>query len=160
MNSSNRVVCLLLGSNIWPEMNLKHALHMLRDQLGILKISSVWKTRAKGSPGPDFLNAAVLAETDLSADELKEDVLRPLETKLGRVRKADKNAPRTMDIDIIIFDGLLMDEDLWQQAYVAVPVSELLPDYISDNGMMLKDAAHLLAGVEPLTLMPGIFEDN
>ena len=159
MTSGSHLTCLMMGSNIRPEENLKQALYLLGEQVSIQKISSVWKTPAVGSPGPDFLNAAVLAHTDLDAVELKESVLRPLETKLGRVRVEDKNAPRTIDLDIIIFDGALMDEDLWHQAYLAVPISELLPVYLSQDGIPLIDAAKRLAGENPLTLMPGILNN-
>ena len=159
MTSGSHIVCLMLGSNIRPEENLKQAIHLLRKQVSVDKISSVWKTPAVGSPGPDFLNAAVLMRTDLDAAEIKESILRPLETKLGRVRVEDKNAPRTIDLDIIIFDGLLMDEDLWHQAYLAVPISELLPDYPSQEGILLIDAAKRLAGENTLTLMPDILDN-
>ncbi len=60
---------------------------------------------------PNFLNAAVLIETDLTAAELKEQVLQVIERELGRVRTADKNAPRTIDLDIALFgDQVLMTE--------------------------------------------------
>ena len=158
MTSGSHIACLMLGSNIRPEENLQQALSLLREQVSIQKISSVWKTLAVGSPGPDFLNAAILVQTDLDADELKDSVLRPLETKLGRVRVEDKNAPRTIDLDIIIFDDILLEDDLWHQAYLAVPISELLPDYPSQQGVLLIDAAYLLALENPLTLMPGILD--
>lgn len=160
MTSGSHIACLMLGSNIRPEENLQQALYLLREQVSIQKISSVWKTPAVGSPGPDFLNAAILVQTDLGARELKDSVLRPLETKLGRVRVEDKNAPRTIDLDIIIFDDVLLDDALWHQAYLAVPISELLPEYSSQQGVLLIDAAHLLAGEEPLTLMPGILDNQ
>lgn len=159
MTSCSHIACLMMGSNIRPEENLQQALYLLRELVSIQKISSVWKTPAVGSPGPDFLNAAILVQTHLDADELKNSVLRPLETKLGRVRVEDKNAPRTIDLDIIIFDDILLEDDLWHQAYLAVPISELLPDYPSQQGVLLIDAANLLAGENPLTLMPGILDN-
>ena len=151
-------VCLLLGSNIRPEAHLKCAFDLLRGQVSIEKVSAIWKTPAVGTSGPDFLNVAVLATTDLSARELKENVLRPLESQLGRVRGADKNAARPIDLDIIIYDSLLLDPNLWRQAHRAVPVSEILPDYRSETGVLLKDAADLLAGTTPMTLIPGILD--
>lgn len=149
-------VCLLLGSNIQPEENILLAVEHLKNSVQILKISSVWQSPSVGFAGPDFLNLALLAATPLTAFELKEQVLRPLEDRLGRVRTADKNAPRTMDIDIILFDGAELDPILWQYAFRAVPVAELLPEYRSKSGSFLKDAAAELSKDTPLRPRPDV----
>lgn len=149
-------VCLLLGSNIQPEENILLAVEHLKNSVQILKISSVWQSPSVGFAGPDFLNLALLAATPLTAVELKEQVLRPLEDRLGRVRTADKNAPRTMDIDIILFDGAELDPILWQYAFRAVPVAELLPEYRSKSGSFLKDAAAELSKDTPLRPRPDV----
>jgi 2-amino-4-hydroxy-6-hydroxymethyldihydropteridine diphosphokinase len=104
--------------------------------------------------GPDFLNLALLITTSLELGELKEKVLRPLETQLGRVRSADKNAARTFDVDIIIFDSQLLDPNLWRYAHRAVPVAEVLPDYRSDQGDLLTEVASELAETTPIRLKP------
>ena len=142
--------CLLLGSNIQPEKNLTSGLNLLRNMVTISRLSSVWETPSVGSSGPDFLNLAVLITTPLKASELKAQVLRPLEKQLGRVRSANKNEPRTFDADIILFDGLLLDQNLWSYAHRAVPVAEILPDYPSSRGDTLKDVA---AGLTKTTLI-------
>lgn len=134
-------VCLLLGSNIRPEINLKQAVIMLNQHLPLAHVSSVWETTAVGSDGPNFLNAAVLVTTSLDVKNLKAQVLRPIETHLGRVRSADKYAPRTIDIDPILFDGEQLDDNLVKFAYVAVPAAELLPHFQLKSGEYLKDAA-------------------
>lgn len=138
-------VCLLLGSNIQPEKNLPLAVGLLRKQLTILQISSVWESQAVGSDSANILNAALLALTSLEAEALKEQVLHPLEAQLGRVRTRDKNSPRTIDLDILLFDQQLLELNLWQSAYRAVPMAEVLPDYKSETGEFLKDAALRLA---------------
>jgi 2-amino-4-hydroxy-6-hydroxymethyldihydropteridine diphosphokinase len=152
VNGAGHEVCLLLGSNIQADHNLPLAAAQLRQQLTILKVSSVWETPAAASAGPNFLNAALLARCALDAETLKEQVLRPLEARLGRVRSADKHAPRTIDLDIILFDGRLLDPTLWEQAHRAVPVAELLPDYRSGTGESLKQAAIRLAAATPILL--------
>lgn len=152
MNGASHEVCLLLGSNIQPEDNLPLAADRLRQHLTILKVSSVWETPAAASTGPNFLNAALLARCALGADELKQQVLRPLEARLGRVRGADKNAPRPIDLDIILFDGRLLDTALWEQAHRAMPVAELLPGYRSSTGESLAQAARRLAALTPIRL--------
>jgi len=149
-------VCLLLGSNIQPEENILLAVEHLKNSVHILKISSVWQSPSVGFAGPDFLNLALLAATPLTSVELKEQVLRPLEDRLGRVRTVDKNAPRTMDIDIILFDGVELDLILWQYAFRAVPVAELLTEYRSKSGSLLKDAAAELSKDTPLRPRPDV----
>lgn len=81
-----------------------------------------------GSKGPDFLNAAVLGTTPLPITKLRTQILRPIEDFLARVRTADPNAPRTIDLDVIIFDGEIIDPGLWDYAHISVPVAELLPE--------------------------------
>ena len=143
-------ICLLLGSNIQPEKNLPLAVNLLQKQLTILQTSSVWESKSVGSDSANILNAALLGLTSLEAEILKKQVLRPLEAQLGRVRTRDKNAPRTIDIDILLFDQQLLELNLWQYAYRAVPMAEILPDYQSETGEYLKDAALRLAQTTPI----------
>jgi len=146
-------VCLSLGSNIAPSENLKRAVELLREKLLVRAVSRAWKSPAVGSGGPDFLNAAVLVDTWLYPRLLKEEVLRPIERSLGRQRGVDKYAPRTIDIDIVTFDGQVLDPQLWTQAYLTLPVAELLPGLVEPgSGEALEDiASHLvsIAGVSP-----------
>jgi 2-amino-4-hydroxy-6-hydroxymethyldihydropteridine diphosphokinase len=126
--------CLLLGSNIEPERNLSMAVQRLQVLLIVDRVSHAWETPAVGSDGPNFLNAALLVRTDLAPQELKEQVLRPLETELGRVRSADKNSPRTIDIDVILWDDQVLDEMIWHLAHVAVPAEEVWPQPLPGPG--------------------------
>jgi 2-amino-4-hydroxy-6-hydroxymethyldihydropteridine diphosphokinase len=135
---SEHQACLLLGSNIQPEHNLPLAISGLKDHLSILRISRVWETPSVGSAGPNFLNAAILARTPLDQNTLKSDILTPLEARLGRVRSVDKNAPRPIDLDIILFDGQVLDPALWHFAHRAVPVADIFPELRSDTGETLK----------------------
>lgn len=160
MTTLEHQACLLLGSNIQPEKNLTLGLNLLRNMVTISRLSSVWETPSVGSSGPDFLNLAALITTPLKATELKAQVLRPLEKQLGRVRSANKNAPRTFDIDIILFDGQLLDQNLWSYAHRAVPVAEILPDYLSSRGDTLKDVASELAKTIHIHLWPNVLVDR
>jgi 2-amino-4-hydroxy-6-hydroxymethyldihydropteridine diphosphokinase len=138
-------VCLLLGSNIEPERNLPQAILELGRRFRLLGVSKVWETPPVGSGGPDFLNAAVLVESDLESEPLKQEILRPLEHSMGRIRSADKHAPRTIDIDVVVCGDETIDPLLWKYAHVAVPVAELLPDLRSPAGdEQLVDAASRL----------------
>lgn len=160
MTAMEHQVCLLLGSNIQPEKNLTLGLNLLRYMVTIVRLSSVWETPSVGSSGSDFLNLAALITTSLKETELKAQVLRPLEKQLGRVRSANKNAPRTFDVDFILFDGLLLDQKLWCYAHRAVPVAEILPDYRSGQGKLLKEVARGLAEMNPIRLKRDVLVDN
>ncbi len=126
-------VCILAGSNIDPAQNSHAVVRELSHLVKISKISSIWETEAIGSIGENFLNFALLVQTELDLESLKTKILRPLEEKLGRVRSADKNAPRTMDLDVVLFNGVVIDEKMWEQYFIALPVSELFPDLIHDK---------------------------
>ena len=127
----SRNVILLLGSNILPEKNIARAIQLLKQSLPILSFSSVWKTHPEGGGGNDYHNIAVEIQTDLPYDQLRYEVLRDIENQLGRIRFDDKNAPRTMDIDVIVDDDKVMDTKIWQYAFIAVPVSQLRPDLVT-----------------------------
>jgi len=122
-------VYLSLGSNIQPEVNLPRTIDLLRQYGEVLEVSSAWETEAVGSDGPNFLNSCVLFITGTPYKELKEDVIHQIETRLGRKRSADKYAPRTIDIDIVLFDDMLCDEKYWNQPFVIVPLAEIYPIY-------------------------------
>jgi 2-amino-4-hydroxy-6-hydroxymethyldihydropteridine diphosphokinase len=120
---------LSLGSNINAEVHLPKAMLLLREAGQIEAVSSVWESESVGFDGPNFLNACVLFLTHLQPVELKEQIIRPIEAKLERIRSAEKNAPRTIDIDIVLFDETPRNIDFWEYAFVIVPLAELIPDF-------------------------------
>lgn len=114
-----------LGSNIEPEENLPAAVQALASKAKLVALSSAWQTPAVGGGGPDFLNAAAELHTQLDAAALKAQVLAPIEASLGRRREQDPNAPRTIDLDILIFNDVVLDQDIWRFAHLAVPLAEI-----------------------------------
>ena len=131
----NRVL-LSLGSNIDSETNLREALRRLASRCRVLAVSPVYETAPVGNPAqPAFLNAAALIETELTADALKTRVLRAIEQELGRVRRDDRNAPRTIDLDIALVVASAADAgpagsahpDILRYAHVAVPLADIAP---------------------------------
>ena len=64
---------------------------------------------------------------------MKSEILRPLEAELGRLRSEDKYADRTIDLDIVVFDGHPLDRGLWMYAHLAVPMAELLPEIVEPS---------------------------
>lgn len=140
IESPHRVV-ILLGSNIHPAQNLRKAIELLSHHVSIIRSSRVWETAAVGSDGPNFLNQAIEIESIHNSDEIKNLVIKNIETALGRVRTSDKNAPRTIDLDIILFDEAVFDHALWEKAFIAVPVSEINPE------LKAPDSRHSLAQI-------------
>lgn len=129
---------LALGSNIKPERHIPAAVELLAAQTGLLAVSSVWETMPLGiATQPNFLNAAALVETPLDAATLKWTILRAIETELHRDRSGHRDGPRTIDIDLVLFnqeifmqDGLhIPDPDVLTRAFVAIPLAELDPQY-------------------------------
>lgn len=128
MNELHRVY-LNLGSNIQPEINLIKAIQILSEYGEVRAVSNAWESRSVGAPAPNYLNACVLFLSPLDKDELKEQVLRPIESRLGRERGKDKYIPRTIDIDIILFDNQPYKDSFWNDAFVIVPLAEIYPEY-------------------------------
>lgn len=136
---------LLIGSNIQPEENIKKAIALIQAEMRIANISSVWESHAVGNNGPNFLNCVLVVETELSIEVIKNQVIRNLENSLGRVRTNDKYAPRTIDVDLIVYNGQMIDPEICHRVFIAVPLAELVPDfYCIDGGVTLKEAADTL----------------
>lgn len=125
---------LSLGSNIEPEVNLVKAVQLLQNHGTIQKISRAWESESYGAPGPNYLNACLLLSTSLNKEALKQQILLPIERTLGRRREDNRFAPRTIDIDIVIFDNQPSDDRYWEQAFVVVPLSEIYPTFQNPRG--------------------------
>jgi 2-amino-4-hydroxy-6-hydroxymethyldihydropteridine diphosphokinase len=151
MPDSSHSAHLLIGSNIEPVENVRQALLDLC-HFGILRrVSRVWQTPASGTDGPDFINLAVELVTPLGLESLKNDAIAGIESKLGRQRSTDKNAPRTIDLDVILFDGKLLDVSLWTQVYYAITIGELLPELRNpETGELLSTIAARLTNGQPV----------
>jgi len=126
-----------LGSNIAPERHLEAAVRALarEPRVALIVTSSVLETAPVHRPDQDvYLNAAVLIRTDVDLDELRTAVFHPIEDRLGRTRGEDRFAPRTIDLDLVLFDEVvqpgpppLPHPDLLAYVHVALPISELDP---------------------------------
>ncbi len=122
-------VYLNLGSNIKPEINLVRAIQILSEYGKVRSVSSAWESKSVGAPAPNYLNACVLFLSPLNKTDLKEKFIRPIEAKLGRKRSENKYIPRTMDIDIILFDDQAHKDSFWNDAFVIIPLAEIYPEY-------------------------------
>lgn len=149
-DSNQHQVYIGLGSNISPEANIPKALELLSKEVSLEVISSVWESPPAGGQGPNFLNAVARVRTSLTPDELRDNVLRAIETHLGRVRTEDPNAPRTIDLDILIYNQVILDPAIWTETYQSVPLSEIYPDLISENGETIEQISMNLARKNPI----------
>jgi 2-amino-4-hydroxy-6-hydroxymethyldihydropteridine diphosphokinase len=148
-------VLVALGSNIDSEHNLAESVLRLSWHCRLVAVSPVYETVPVGKTDqPNFLNAAALIETQLTASELKAQVLQVIEQELGRVRTADKNAPRTIDLDIALFDNQILDvgarhipdPDVLRYPHVAVPLADIAPRWRHpETGETLQEIAQRLA---------------
>jgi len=128
MNESH-LAYLNLGSNIQPESNLLKAVKLLSKYGELIKFSNVWESKSVGSDGPNYLNVCVLFKTNYAKTDLKDQVIRPIEEQLGRKRGENKYSPRTMDIDIVLFDDAFVNNNCWETAFVVIPLADLYPDF-------------------------------
>lgn len=129
---------IALGANLDdPLGQLRAALDALAALPGsrLLRASSFYRTAPVGAPGqPDYLNAVAALETTLPPEALLTALLA-IEHDFGRQR-AYRNAPRTLDLDLLLYDDLVIDRPQLQiphprlhlRAFVVVPLAEIAPD--------------------------------
>ena len=121
-------VVIGLGSNIDPEANLEQAVLELKSRFKVSKRSQWTRTKPIGiQDQPDFYNGALLMETELEQQSLKKELKR-IEDILGRDRSLPKFGPRTIDLDILIWDKKVVDEDYYERDFLRKGVEEIIPD--------------------------------
>ena len=114
------------GSNIEPEKHVFKARKILTHDQLLLDESKFNKTLPRGYLNqPAFLNGAFFIQTALEIQELKQ-YLKSVENQLGRKRTSNKDGPRTIDLDIVLFNGHVVDLDYYKYDFVKVAVDELL----------------------------------
>ncbi len=118
---------IALGSNIDSEMNFSKSLEMIK-HLGMIvnRTEFIVTKPLKYENQDDFLNGAILLATTCSMWQLKME-LKQIEALLGRVRTANKNAPRVIDLDIITFNCKVVDDDIHELPFLIDFVNELEP---------------------------------
>ena len=121
-------VVIGLGSNIDPEANLEQAVLELKSRFKVSKRSQWTRTKPIGiQDQPDFYNGALLMETELEPQSLKKELKR-IEDILGRDRSLPKFGPRTIDLDILIWNKKVVDEDYYERDFLRKGVEEIIPD--------------------------------
>lgn len=123
----NRAV-IGLGSNINAEENIRRAKEAIAGEFMLIKSSSFVETEPVGFKEQDrFINGALLIETELNAARL-ESRLKVLETELGRVKTDNKYGPRSIDLDILVWNGEVVDEEVYEREFLRKSINELMPD--------------------------------
>ena len=172
---SNRYY-LSLGGNIEPERNLPAAVRLLGCFGKVLAISRVYESPPVGAKQkqPNYLNAAVLVESELGPHDFQRSAIGEIERALGRVRTEDKFAARTIDIDILLVNRDILqiehrkipNPEICTRTFVAVPLAEIAGDLSHpETGESIAEIARKLARspgprLTPaaLTINPGIIK--
>ena len=117
-----------IGSNIDPIANIEKAKAILEKEQRIVRASGMLKTKPVGfADQDDFVNAVFLVETELDKSSFAA-YLKGVENRLGRVRTQNKFGPRTIDLDVAVFNGEIMDDDVYTRDYLKRQCIEVLPE--------------------------------
>ena len=130
-------VFVAAGSNVEPESALRTALAAIERIYGPLRVSPAYRNKAVGFEGDDFINLVVGFVTDDSLPDVRRN-LQQVEALCGRPPNAPKWAPRTMDLDILLYGdrvstepGLLLPRpDLIKRPYMLKPMVDVGPDVV------------------------------
>lgn len=143
-------VYLALGSNLAQPLQQARAALAALDAIPATRLarcSSFYRSRPLGPQDqPDYLNAVAELETELAAERLLDHTQR-IELEQGRVRKAERWGPRTLDLDILLFgDATLRTErltvphyDMKNREFMLYPLAELAPELTFPDGEALAD---------------------
>lgn len=132
-------IYISIGSNIDREKHINNALNALERHFDNLIVSSVYESEAVGFEGDDFYNLVAGATTDMPVAEVV-DCLKRIENENGRVRNTAKFSARTLDLDLLTYDQLIIEQP-----------AQLPRDEINKNAFVLWP----LAEIAPNTTMPG-----
>lgn len=128
------VALVAVGSNIEPEHNILAALAAIREDVRVVASSTFYRTEPIGRlDQPRYINGVWRIDTDLPPVEVRERILRPTEARLGRRRIGDKFGPRTIDLDLVLYDDRVVRASDFRlphpdlhRPFVYFPVVELL----------------------------------
>lgn len=125
------------GSNVEPRRHLGAGLRGLAAQFGLLRLSPVYRNSPVGFAGEDFLNLVVAFETDDAVEEVAA-ALAAIEAANGRVRGEAKFAPRTLDLDLLLYGDLVLDtggiqlprDEIIKYSFVLKPLADLAGEHL------------------------------
>ena len=113
----NKVI-IGIGSNIEADSNIAKMLEILRQKVNVIKVSPMIRTKPIGIVDqPDYTNGAVKIETDLERPAL-DNLLKAIEDDMGRDRSGPKFGPRCIDLDIVVWNGEIVDQDYYTRDFI------------------------------------------
>ena len=119
-------VIIGIGSNLDADNNISRVLEILSEKYELLKVSSFIKTKPIGITNqPDFTNGAVKIKTGESQNNLHK-ALKQIEDQMGRDRTVPKFGPRCIDLDIIVWNGEIVDDDYYTRDFLQKSVQEII----------------------------------
>jgi 2-amino-4-hydroxy-6-hydroxymethyldihydropteridine diphosphokinase len=161
-------VFVAAGSNVEPQANLARAVAELARIFNELQVSPWYQNRAVGFQGEDFINFVFGFHTQRGVHDTVGQ-LREVETLCGRPRNAPKWAARAMDLDVLLYDDLVLDEpqlklprpDLLVRAYMLGPLADIAPELrhptqgrtIAQLWAAFDRQAHEMIPVRPATIV-------
>ena len=130
-------IYISIGSNIEAERHLRQAIAELQAHYGELQLSSVYESESVGFHGDNFLNMVVGVDTEESVHSVVQ-ILRQIEDWHGRLRTGPRFSARTLDLDLLLYDDLVMKEngldlpreEITRNAFVLWPLAELAPQLV------------------------------
>jgi 2-amino-4-hydroxy-6-hydroxymethyldihydropteridine diphosphokinase len=118
-------VIIGIGSNIDADKNIAQMLEILRTKVKVIKVSPMIRTSPIGiKDQPEYTNGAVKIETQKDRASLNR-TLKKIEDKLGRDRSGPKFGPRTMDLDIVVWNGEIVDPDYYTRDFIRTSVKAI-----------------------------------
>ena len=118
-------VIIGIGSNIDAESSIPKMLEILKGKVEVVKVSAMIKTKPIGIENqPDYTNGAVKINTVLNQNNLTV-LLKSIEDKMGRDRTAPKFGPRNIDLDIVVWNGEIVDNDYYTRDFLQKSVDEI-----------------------------------
>jgi len=131
------IAWLGLGSNMFAETHIRAGIRELQSDFDNVVLSPVYSSTAVGFEGDDFINLVARIETEMHPLELRQ-YLRDLEDRFGRKRNVAKFSDRSLDIDILLYDDLVVlspvleipRAEILKFAHVLKPLADLEPDLI------------------------------
>ena len=154
------IAYIAIGSNLAsPLEQVNAAVKALSEipQSKILAVSSFYRTPPLGPQDqPDYLNAAVALETSLAPEALLNHTQR-IELQQGRVRKAERWGPRTLDLDIMLFGYEVINTerltvphyDMKNRGFMLWPLFEIAPELVFPDGLFLNKLLHKKGFTKP-----------
>jgi GTP cyclohydrolase-4 len=120
-----------IGSNLGDrQANILAALQRLRSRAQIFAVSSFYESEAAhGAQGPAYLNIAAGLRCELEAEPFKR-FARDVELAVGRARGTPRLAPRPIDVDLLVFDGKVVQPHLDARPYNVAPLAEIAPQLV------------------------------